>query len=152
MRLYLSADSKEKIGYVPDWIRVRYSENNMEIELTLDIQGEISYFKDKLECRCKGDLIPWELMNFDTGDNPDLSLLSSEELDEMFPPERIAEIFCESDYFEVGIYPEYNGDSDEEKFELANKDVLTNCKGLLEIYDGEKDHTKEFSFEVQLNI
>lgn len=58
MRLYLSA--KTKTGYTPDWIRIKYSDDNTneKVELTMDIQGEIEYNPETLNVRVKGELVP----------------------------------------------------------------------------------------------
>ena len=71
MRLYLEAESKNKVGYTPDWLKVSYYENGERMELTLDIPGDIGYDIDCLSCRCKGDLIPWVLYNCESGDETD---------------------------------------------------------------------------------
>lgn len=151
MRLYLYAKSKYNIGYTPDWLKVYYYEEDGQMfELVFDIQGSIDYVKDSLSCRCKGDLIPWVLWNCATGDEINLYDLSNEEIEAKFPDKKIAEIICNSDTFEVGIYPV--GD-DDEVFELAEKDKLSNCKGTFEMYINE-DHyyEKEFEFDVELNL
>ena len=150
MRLYLSADSKHKIGYIPDWLKVGFNQDGKEFELTLDIQGDIDYFLDTLSCRCKGDLIPWVLYDLETGDETDLSTLSADDIENILPDEKIAEIICNSGYYTVGIYPD---NDDAETFELAKEDVLTNCEGRVEIYIDEGNYfTKDFEFETELNI
>lgn len=146
MRLYLSANSKKHVGYTPDWLKVSFEENGIEYDLFLDIQGETDYDKNTLCCRCKGELIPWVLWDLEEGDDIDLSELSEEEMNERFPAQRIAEIICNSEYYEVGIYPVDN-------FELAESDKLTECHGRIEIYIDENHYyEKEFDFEVELNI
>lgn len=150
MRLYLYGKSKYNIGYTPDWLKVMFEEDGQAFELVLDIQGSIDYLKDSLSCRCKGDLIPWVLWNCETGDETDLSLMDEEEIETMFPDKRIAEIICNSDTFEIGVYPVSDSD---ETFELAEKDKLSNCKGTFEMYiDEEHYYEKEFEFDVELNI
>lgn len=149
MRLYLNAESKNNIGYTPDWLQVSYELNEQKFELTLDIQGEITYNNHCLNCRCKGDLIPWVLFNCESGDEIDLYNLSDEEVDKMFPVKRIAEILQIGTDFIIGVY---STDSDEEICKLANKDVLSNCTGLCDIYDGETEHKINFTFETELNI
>lgn len=148
MILYLSAESKNKIGYTPDWLKVMYEE---KYDLVLDIQGWIDYDRDTLNCRCKGDLIPWVLWNLETGDEIDLSSMDEEEVEAMFPDKRIAEIICNSDTFEIGIYPV---DDSDETYELAEEDKLTDCEGKFEMYIGEEDldYEKYFKFDVELNL
>ena len=148
MRLYLDAESKNNIGYTPDWIKVSYKENGQDYELTLDIQAWIDYNNECLSCRCKGDLIPWVLWNCATSEETDLSSLSEEELDIRFPSKRIAEIVCNNDTFEVGIYP-----TDNENFDLAESDVLSQCEGSFEMYVDENHYyQKDFEFEIELNL
>lgn len=150
MRLYLDAESKQKIGYTPDWLRVQFNQDGKEFALTLDIQGDIDYFTDTLSCRCKGDLIPWVLYDLETGDETDLSTLSADEIESIWPDERVAEIIRNSNCYEIGIYPV---DDNEEIFELAEEDDLTNCEGRVEIYIDEDNYfTKDFEFDVELNI
>ena len=149
MRLYLSAESKNNIGYTPDWLKVTYEENGQVLELTLDIQGSIDYDRETLSCRCKGDLIPWVLYNCETGDEIDLYELSNEECDTMFPVERIAEIVCNSETYEIGVYPV---DDSDETFDLAESDVLSDCEAFFEMYDGNRDYEKEFKFDTEVNF
>lgn len=147
MILYLSAESKNKIGYTPDWLKVMYEE---KYDLVLDIQGWIDYDRDALSCRCKGDLIPWVLWNLETGDEIDLSSMDEEEVEAMFPDKRIAEIICNSDTFEVGVYPV---DDSDENWELVKNDVFSDCQGSVEIYIGDEDcyYTKDFKFDVEVD-
>lgn len=148
MRLYLDAESKNNIGYTPDWLKVSYRENGQNYNLVLDIQAWIDYDNKRLSCRCKGDLIPWVLWSCTTGEETDLSSLSEEELAIIFPSKRIAEIVCNSNTFEVGIYP-----TDNENFDLAENDVLSQCKGSFEMYVDENYHyQKDFEFGVELNL
>lgn len=150
MRLYLDAKSKNNIGYTPDWLKVSYEKDGQPMVLTLDIQGDIDYSPNTLSCRCKGDLIPWVLYDCETGDEIDLSTLSEEEIEDMFPNAKIAEIICSNDVCEIGIYPVNDND---ETFELAEEDTLSNCEGRIEMYVDENNYfTKDFEFEVELNI
>ena len=150
MRLYLSADSKQKIGYTPDWLKVQFTENEKDFELVLDIQGSIDYSKDGLYCRVKGELVHWVLRDLDEGDETDLSMMSDEELLSVWPNKTLTEIINNSEYYEIGIYPV---NDDEETIELAKEDILTNCQGQIEMYIDEENYfTKDFEFETELNI
>ena len=150
MRLYLYAESKHNIGYTPDWLKVTYEENGELLELTLDIRGSIDYKKERLSCRCKGELIPWVLWNCETGDEIDLSLLTEEELEMAFPNRRIAEIVCNSKTYKIGVYPV---DDSDETFDLVESDVLSDCEAFFEMYvDEDNYYEKEFEFEAELNI
>lgn len=150
MRLYLDSKSEKNIGYAPDWLKVSYEKDGNPMVLTLDVQGEIDYTPNTLSCRCKGELIPWVLYDCATGDETDLSTLSEEEIEAMFPNDKIAEILSANDIYEVGIYPV---DDRDEIFELAEEDVLSSCEGHIEIYIDENNYfEKDFKFEVELNI
>lgn len=142
MRLYLNADSKNNIGYTPDWLKVTYKEQ----ELTLDVRGDIDYDTDCLNCRCKRELIPWVLYDFIDGDEIDLSELSDEEIDEMFPVKKIVEFLQNGSNFRIGVYP---ANDSQENMKLAKDDVLTGCAGFLDIYDGVNDIHINFEFEAE---
>lgn len=153
MRLYLEAESKNRVGYTPDWLRVSFYENGERMELTIDIQGDIGYEDGCLSCRCKGELILWVLSNCESGDEVNLYSMTDEEVNALFPDERVAKIICESEDYEIGIYPVTNGDcNDEEIFERAEEDELSNCNGFIEIFVNDKWYEKEFEFETELNI
>ena len=150
MRLYLSAESKNKITYTPDWLKVTYEEDGKMYDLVLDIQGSIDYQKEKLSCCCKGDLIPWVLWNCETGEEIDLSLLIEEECEIAFPNKRIAEIVCNSETYEIGIYPV---DDSDEIWDLAENDVLSDCEAYFEMYvDEDHYYEKEFKFDTEVNL
>jgi hypothetical protein len=146
MRLYLNAKSKNNIGYTPDWLKVSYAEDRQNFELTLDIQGDIDYDPNSLDCRCKGDLIPWVLYNNTNGSEIDLYDLSEEEVNEMFPIKRIAELLRMGTEFIVGIYPVNDS---EENLILCNEDTFSDCVGTCELYDGENDYEIRFEFETE---
>lgn len=148
MRLYLRAESAKRIEYTPEWIKVDFKENNQDMELTLDIRGEIDYKADGLNCRCKGELVPWVLWNYKTGNEINLGELSEEEIEDMFPLKRIADIICKSNVFTIGLYPVNDG---ENIFPMTEDDTLTDCEGKILIYDGEAEHVKDFTFEAELN-
>lgn len=153
MRLYLEAKSKNNVGYTPDWLRVGFDENCVRMELTLDIQGEIDYDENCLSCRCKGDLIPWVLQNCESGEEVDLYSMTDEQIEKMFPDEKVAKIICGSKYYEIGIYPVTNGDcDDEEVFEKAKNDYVSGGKGSFEMFVDGENYYMEFKFETELNI
>lgn len=144
MRLYLNAKSKDGIGYTPDWLQVRFD----NYELTLDIQGSIDYDKKTLSCRCKGELIPWTLLNLETGDEVDLWELPKDKVEEMFPEKRIAEIVCDSKDYKIGVYP-----IDDDVFEEALFDTLSDCNGLFEMFIDEYHYyKKEFKFYTEVDF
>lgn len=148
MRLYLNAESKNNVGYIPDWLRVSYQKDGQNYELTLDIQAWIDYNNECLSCRCKGDLIPWVLRNCGTGNEIDLSSVSGSEHDILFQNKKIAKIICNGSNYEVGVYP-----ADEEKFDLAEKDILKHGEGSFEMYIDEDNYIqKDFQFTTELNL
>lgn len=146
MKLYLYAISKNSIGYTPDWLKVNYEENEQKLELTLDIQGEIDYSADCLNCRCKGDLIPWTLYNTINEEKINLYDLPQEEIDKIFSSKKIAEILQIGKNFRVGI-----NIVNEENLKLAEKDVLSDCIGICNLYDSEDNYEIHFKFEAEFN-
>ena len=146
MRLYLYAESENNIGYTPDWIQVSYEENGKMYELNLDIQGEISYDPKLLDCRCKGELIPWTLVELEEGDEIDLSEYPEES--EKFTYQKIAEIFEKGTNFLVGIYPVDDANIDDDSIE-SNTGT-----GRFEIYIAEenKEFVKNFLFDMEVNV
>lgn len=155
MKLYLTMDSENGITYTPDWIKVNYPLNGREDEIVFDIRGEIDYSQNCLNCRCKGELIPWVLWEED-GDEIDLQNMDCDEVAAMLTEKQIAEIICNSDYFCVGIYPEYNEDDedmdDDRYFELAGVDNWKIGKGTFEAFVDNVEYVREFEFEAELNI
>jgi|GEM_PF-2432519 len=149
MILYAEADSKKGIGYVPDWMKVRYEKDDQRFELTLDISGEINYNENKLDCRCKGELTPWVLLNLETGEETDLSVLSVEECNELFSIETVAKLVYNSDSYRIGVYPI---DDRDEVIKETEDDVFGKGKGAIEISNGFTVYEKDFEFEVELNI
>jgi len=148
MVLYLNAYSKKDIGYIPDWLQVTFEENERLYELTLDIQGAIDYDRDRLGCRCKGDLIPWTLIDCESGDETDLSEMCEEEIDDLYPNWKVAQIIDNGIEFLVGVYLV---DDSDENFEYAKDDVLTDGAGYVDLFCGENNDNleKEFSFKVE---
>lgn len=144
MRLYLEANTTKNVGYTPDWVKIYYfNEKEEEIELTLDVQGEIDYENDGLNCRVKGDLIPWVLINDETGEEIDLE--ADEKAAAEFTDERVFELFKSSDAYRIGVYPVDDSTNDWEG------DVFTECEGTLEMFVGELlEH--DFTFEVEVNV
>ena len=144
MNLYLNAESNNKIGYIPDWLKISYE----NFELTLDIQGDIDHENDCLNCRCKGDLIPWVLYNNESGNEINLYDLSTKEVNEVYPVNRIAEILQKGTNFRIGVYPV---DDREENMKLAEEDVLSNCSGLL-VLGMSGDSTTEFRINFDFEV
>lgn len=145
MRLFLEANTTQNIGYTPDWVKIYFfNEKEEEMELTLDIQGELGYENNGFNCRVKGDLIPWVLVNCDTGEEIDLEL--DEKAASGFTGERVFELFKNSDTYIVGVYPVDDSTNDWED------DVFTEKKGRLEVCIGGKVVSHEFAgFNIEVN-
>lgn len=154
MRLNLNAESKTGVGYTPDWLKVSYREGKEELELTLDICGETDYDGNGFNCRTKGDLLPWTLVNLTTGEETDLSKLSKEEVDKKFPVEKLAEILhrasSEERVFTVGIFPVNCTNSGQASVYKA--DVISKGEGSCEFHDGNKVYEIKFRFDTELNL
>lgn len=147
MRLYLNAESKNGIGYTPDWLKVFYTVGGDEYTLTLDIRGWIDYDNEGLNCRCKGELVPWVLYNHETGDEHDLSELPEDVVN--FTSGPIANIICNGNEFTVGVYPVNDSD---ENMEMVDSDILSNGTGSFEMYVDGESYEKEFEFDVEVNL
>lgn len=157
MRLYLEADSQKNIGYTPDWIQCSFFKNNKEYLITFDINALIDYSCEKLDCRCKGELIPWTLYEYDADGyrSEEIDLQESkyrEYVEKYFTPKRIAEIIqCAVD-FTVGIYPADEEETYPEDEEYAKQDTLSLGTGLFEYCCDNVCISKEFEFVTELNI
>lgn len=144
MRLYLSA--KTKTGYTPDWIRIKYSDDNPNenVELTMDIQGEIKYNAETLNVRVKGELVPW-LYYTDTNET-DLSELSegkAKHYEKLFN-----KYINEASNITIGFYP-VTEDYDENKHTTIEE--FNNSQGEYHyIEDGEQKQIT-FTFNGELN-
>lgn len=146
MRLYLNAKSKNKIGYTPDWLKVTYTnEKGEDIELTLDIQGWTDYHTDGLNCRTKGELLPWTTYDLETGEETDLSAI--ENIEEIYSVDYLLDIIENGDDHIIGVFP---ADTSEEGIEAA-EDVDGDDLGYgeAELIWGER--TVYFKFETELN-
>lgn len=150
MRLYLSANSKNNIGYIPDWLKVTYEENGQFFDLTLDINGTIEFNYDCLSCVCKGELIPWVLWDSKAGKETDLNSMDEDEVKDSFSDEKVAAIISKGVAYEVGIYP---AKDDSETFNLAEKDVFESCQGQFELLvNSEKHYVRNFNFDTVVNL
>ena len=145
MRLYLSTDSKENQGYTPDWIRIRFTENSQELELTMDITGETDYNPTTLDCQTKGQLQPWTIA--DGSQILDLGEINETNEDFEYYLNLFNQNIETAHEIVVGLYP-----TDDE---LYQDDVLTNCQGeyefVLDIHKGLSE-TVNFTFETEINI
>lgn len=146
MRLYLDSKTTKKLGYTPDWIKIFYfNEKEEEMELTLDVRGEIDYENDGLDCRVKGELVPWVLYNCETGEEIDLE--ADEEAAAEFTIERVFELFKNSDGYTLGIYPV------DDSTNAWEDDVFTEREGTLEVcIDGEILSHEFRDFEIEVNV
>lgn len=145
MRLYLDATSKNSVTYTPDWLRVTFTEDGKNLEMCLDIRGDIDFKPNCLSCRCKGELIPWVLRNLDTDEETELYELPEKVVNTAYPEDKLAQIICNAKTYEVGIYPAYEKD-----FKAAYIDNLTDCNGTIDIYiDPQHHYIKDFEFTTE---
>ena len=145
MRIGLKAKSKNQIGYTPDWIKVSFSENSQNIDLVFDIQGEISYTTNTLNCSIKGELIPWTIWK----DGEEIDISEKANIQEEISI-NLLKILRKSTDFEVGIYPI---DDSVENYPLAKEDIVKNGIGFIEVYLPQQDEFKSvnFNFQTELN-
>lgn len=146
MRLYLDAKSKDNIGYTPDWIQITYDENGHQLELTLDIHGWIDYDRSCLSCRCKGELVPWTLVDLEDGDEVDLSEMTEEEIEEKYPDDKLFEIFAKGYDILVGVYPV--DDTNYDDSECLEKGAGSVEFNLL----NDEYHSINFTFYTEVNM
>ena len=146
MRLYLNSKSERKLGYTPDWIKIFYSnEKDEEMELTLDVRGDIDYEKDGLDCRVKGELVPWVLINCETGEETDLE--ADKDVAAEFTDERVFELFKNSLTYRVGVYPV------DDSTNAWEDDVFTEREGTLEVCIHGEILSHEFrDFDIEVNV
>lgn len=146
MRLYLNAKSKNKIGYTPDWLKVTYTnEKGEDIELTLDIQGFTDYHTDCLNCRTKGELLPWVTYDLETGEETELHGIENIEM--LYPEDRLLDIIENGMNHTIGVFP---ADTSEEGIAAAEEvDGEDLGYGEAKLMWGER--TVEFTFETELN-
>ena len=118
MVLYLSALSKNHVGYTPDTLIVELENKHFEY----DIQGWTDYDNDGLYCRTKGDLF----IRNDKDEFVDLNENDERELIEMLNDKNAR--------VSVAIYPSM---TDENDADTVNTDELTDCQGTLFIREME---------------
>lgn len=141
MKLYLSAKSEKEIGYIPDRIKLLYTDNNnIDHELTMDIQGTIDYNPNSLDVRVKGYLIPWKYES--KNHIKDLSgLLEAKQ-------EPYLDIFnknlSKAKSITVGLYPV----DDELDYE---DDSLTDLSGEYSYVSNDEVTTINFSFKYEID-
>ena len=143
MRLYLSGESQNKIGYIPDWLRFSFTRNGILQEITFDIVGEHDYEPNNLDCRCKGDLYPMLLWNCSDNEEIDFGEYSEEEIEAMFSPKEIVSMLKDGYDFRIGLI---TADDSEEVLSSVCSDTLTSCQATIEMYDGENEYKTTFSF------
>ena len=124
MRLYISGNSKEKIGYVPDYLIIQ----NGSKEYQYSIEGECDYDIDNISCRTKGDLLK-------RNDELD-EYISLNEEDEK---EIIKLLKDKNSKITINLYPiSPTGDDDSKFYELVKKDVITDCSAELDLWINKK--------------
>lgn len=152
MRLYLSGDSKNHIGYTADWIKFDFEEDNKVFTLTLDLIGETDFDVDNLCVRFKGDVIPWALECEADDVSEDLSEYDEDTISERFSTQRIVDIVGKTHLFRIGLYPAYSQCDEEEVFNKAMQDTITDCVGTIMIWHNHELFEQNFQFEYELNV
>lgn len=147
MNLYLEANSE--IGYTPDWVEVTFDDKGKQFILTMDIRGEINYNPNKLSCRVKGYLDPWSLIDYENGEEKDLSELTDEAEIEKYNKMFLKGLRTIKNV-RIGLYPVPDAQSlsDTELEELDRK--ITDTQGLYEYTDENgKFQSVQFTFECE---
>ena len=123
MRLYLSGDSKNKVGYTPDTLIIENGDKRYEY----DIQGETDYDTESLSCRTKGEFFK---KNDITDDYDELTEKEDKELLNLLK-DKNSEVI-------IAIYPAtMMCDNEDEIFNRANDDEISNCSAILRLNDKE---------------
>lgn len=140
MRLELSANSKLKQGYTPDWISITYNENGQKHELTMDIHGLTHYDETNLYTSSKGTLIPWAYtIGNDTKFLSDLNEPEGVEYLDLFNKH-----LPTASSVVIGLYPVNDEDFD-------RQDELTDCQGTYDYDAGDKIVSINFTFTYDFN-
>lgn len=142
MRMCLDAISKTDTGYTPDWISFTYESNGETYEICFDIQGDIDYKTNRLSCRVKGVLVPWVLRQLNSGIEINLYDKSEDEIEKLFPQEKVIELFKKGYDFRIGIYP-----VDDEKWN-GDYDDVTDGEGYIDI----GEYEKILNFKTEINV
>ena len=133
MRLYLSGYSKFNIGYTPDTLIIETKDGKHYV---YDIQGDVDYDLDSLNCRVKGDLF----LKVELADNYDDYLDCK--TNNLY--EQLLELLNDKENkVIVSIYPT---PQNEENPNL-NDDILTSCSGKLEVFIPRLNESKEIDFD-----
>lgn len=143
MRLYLATENtSDELKYTPDWIRLEF---NDKADLVLDVQGDIDY-EEGINCRVKGDLIPW--VTFDeVGNDINLYDMDESELNQKYSLDKINELFAAADNVVVGVIPV--GVSEEDLMTMDFSSIMS-AKGEGKVFIvGAKPI--EFEFDVEIN-
>lgn len=150
MRMYLSAISKEHIGYTPDWIQLHLPNGT---DLTLDIRGEIDYDANSIDCRVKGDLVPFALWDVD-GEEKNFTKMTEDEINNFYPVSKIIELFKEAKSFTIGLFPTFTEIYPDDYAERIKDDEFNACKCEIEIFNANTNETfeKEFTFDVEITF
>lgn len=147
MKLFLNAVSEKGIAYTPDWMKIQFTKEGVEYVLTLDIQAFIDFKGSGLNCRAKGELIPWELLNVDTDEEFNL-----EENEIKFTKKQVIDAIKNANAFTIGVFPVTSMHQDESViFNDAKEDKLMSCDGELFISLNDENFDFEFVFETELN-
>lgn len=133
MRLYLSGESKFNIGYTPDTLIIVTKDDK---QYEFDIQGDVDYESDSLNCRVKGDLF----FKVDLADDYDDYLDCK--TNNLY--EKLLELLNNKENkVIIAIYPT----SECEDNPNLGKDELTSCKGKLSVYLPQHNEEKEVDFD-----
>ena len=144
MKLYLSG--RTKIGYTPDWIRIKYFDEtlNKTVELIMDIQGEVDYSTETLNVRAKGKLIPWvyytEDNEIDLSELPEKEALKYEELFNKY--------ITKASDITIGLYPE---PEDFNESENLVDDKFEGCQGKYYYIENDEEKRFKFTFKAEIN-
>lgn len=142
MELYLSAKSKKNISYTPEYIHITLPTG---IKVTLDVRGEITHSSDGLNCRVKGELIPWIITDTEgaKGVINELYKMPDELIEKWFCEALVCNSFNHAIEFMIEVYPVSEN--------LDNTDdELTDGRGTIEYTCNNEIVTKGFIFKTEI--
>ncbi len=138
MRLYVSGNSKNNVGYTPDVLTI----NNGDLQYNYDIQGEIGFEEDTLDCCAKGDLfIQVQDAENDVAIDEDYRDMTIEDyhLLKKLLQDPESEII-------ITIYPVDDSETDE-NLKKVETDRLTDCSAQLDYYIPNEDKIETVNFK-----
>lgn len=142
MKLYLTAKSKKNISYTPEYIHITLTTGT---KITLDVRGEITHSSDGLNCRVKGELIPWIITDAEgaKGVINELYEMPDELIEKWFSEALVCNSFNHATEIIIEVY------SAPENFDFKG-DELADGRGTIEYVCNNETVVKGFTFKTEI--